>query len=50
MTQKTPKSQNIKKIKKSYKEALNKKVHVNMLQLKLKNIKNDIFKKFKSLK
>ena len=47
MTPKTPKSQKFKKFKKSFKEAINQKSSVNKPQLKLKNIKNDIFENFK---
>ena len=44
MTPKTPKVKQFNKIKKSYKEASNKKKSENMVQLELKNINNDIFK------
>ena len=50
MTPKTPKNQKIKKFKKSIKKALNQKSLENKLQLKLKNIKIDIFENFKKSK
>ena len=50
ITPKTPKSQKLKNIKKSCKEASNKKNLEKKLQLELKNIKNEFFENFKHSK
>ena len=50
MSPKTPKSQKLKKFKKSCKEAINQKSSEKNLQLKFKNIKNEIFQNFKHSK
>ena len=48
MTPKTPKNQNVKKFKKSCNKDSNQGSLENKLQLELKNIKNGIFKNFKT--